>query len=235
MNRYLQIALVGVTAASMAACGGKNGSTRSDSAPDVPQQPLSNSAPLISGTPAGSVTAGSAYSFLPNASDADGNPLSFSIANRPDWAAFSTATGQLTGTPSDAQFGTYVNIVISVSDGNTTRALPAFSIDVLQVANTPAPTPTPTPAPTPVRTASLSWTAPSQTTDGSALADLAGYRIYHGTSADTMNEMTQVPGAATTAYTFNNLNSGTHYFAVAAYTSTGSESPLSAIGSKTIQ
>ena len=40
--------------------------------------------------------------------------------------------------------------------------------------------------------------------------------------------------AGTTGYTFNQLASGTHYFAVAAYTSGGMESALSSVGSKSI-
>lgn len=57
-----------------------------------------NRAPVISGTPATSVTVGQAYLFQPTASDADGNTLTFSVQNRPAWATFSTATGRLSGT-----------------------------------------------------------------------------------------------------------------------------------------
>jgi hypothetical protein len=58
-----------------------------------------NSAPVITGTPATAVTAGSAYSFIPAASDGDGDTLTFSIVNKPSWASFSTSTGELSGTP----------------------------------------------------------------------------------------------------------------------------------------
>ena len=64
---------------------------------------LPNKAPTIAGAPATQVNAGSAYSFRPTAVDADGDTLTFSIANRPAWAAFNTATGQLSGTPSGGQ------------------------------------------------------------------------------------------------------------------------------------
>jgi hypothetical protein len=52
------------------------------------------SAPVISGTPATSVLAGSAYRILPTATDVDADPPSFSISNKPAWASFSTATGR---------------------------------------------------------------------------------------------------------------------------------------------
>jgi hypothetical protein len=179
-----------------------------------------NRAPVISGTPATSVVAGSTYTFTPTASDADGDTLGFSITNKPSWITLSTATGSLTGTPTSAQVGTYANIVISVSDASVTRSLPAFAITVTQAA--------------PTGTAALSWTAPTQNADGSALTDLAGYKVYHGTSASALNEIIDVPGVSSTTYTFNLLSSGTHYFAVAAYNSAGINSALSTVGSKTI-
>jgi hypothetical protein len=179
-----------------------------------------NSPPTISGTPATSVVAGVAYSFTPTANDADGDTLAFSISGKPSWATFSTATGKLSGTPTSTQVGSYSNIVITVSDGKASTSLPAFGITVTQPASS--------------GTANLSWTAPTQNTDGSALTDLAGYRVYHGTSPDALNEMYQVGSPTTTTYSFSQLASGTHYFAVAAYNVTGVESALSAVGSKAI-
>ncbi|MBK9253355.1 MAG: putative Ig domain-containing protein [Proteobacteria bacterium] len=180
-----------------------------------------NSAPVISGTPATSIAAGSAYSFTPSATDANGDTLAFSITGKPAWATFSTATGALTGTPTAAQAGAYGGIVISVSDGTASQSLASFSIAVS------AP-------PTGTGTATLSWAAPTQNTDGSSLTDLAGYRVYHGMNANSLTDMVQVPGAAAGSYTFTQLASGTHYFAVSAYTSSGAESSMSAVGSKTI-
>jgi hypothetical protein len=90
-----------------------------------------NSPPSISGTPAANVVAGQNYTFTPAASDADSDTLTFTIANQPAWATFNSATGQLTGTPPLASVGTFANIQISVSDGQTTTGLPAFSINVL--------------------------------------------------------------------------------------------------------
>ena len=87
-----------------------------------------NRAPIIAGTPAASVVAGSTYTFTPMASDADGDTLTFSIRNRPAWAMFSPANGQLQGTPQVGSVGSFDNIVISVSDGHSTVAMNAFSI-----------------------------------------------------------------------------------------------------------
>ncbi len=86
-----------------------------------------NRPPTISGSPSTTVQATTAYTFTPAASDPDGQTLTFSITNKPSWAAFSSTTGALTGTPSATDVGSYSNITISVSDGALSAALPAFS------------------------------------------------------------------------------------------------------------
>src|SRR2546421_195787 len=96
-------------------------------------------APTISGTPSSSVVAGQAYTFMPSTANPGGMTLSFSISNQPSWAAFSTATGQLSGTPAAANVGAYSNIVISVSDGTSSAVLPAFAIAVTAAAPAPMP------------------------------------------------------------------------------------------------
>jgi hypothetical protein len=71
-------------------------------------------------------------------------------------------------------------------------------------------------------TAKLSWTAPTQNSDGSKITDLAGYYIYYGTNPSALNQTIQVHDPGTTAYTLSSLKSGTtYYFSVAAYTATG--------------
>jgi len=182
-------------------------------------QAVPNKAPVIAGTPGSSVVAGSAYRFQPTASDPDGNPLTFSITGQPVWASFDTATGTLSGTPSAAQGGSYTNIVVTVSDGKLTASLPAFGITVNAVV---------------LGSATLSWTPPTQNTDGSALGNLAGYRVYYGNSATALNSTVQLTNPGLTSYVVGNLTSGTYYFAIAAYNSAGSESARSNVGSKSI-
>jgi len=178
-----------------------------------------NPPPTISGTPATSANAGTAYSFTPTASDPNGNALTFSIQNPPSWASFNTQSGNLSGTPGSGDAGTYTNIIISVSDGTSTASLAAFSIIVTQVAN---------------GSATVTWTAPTQNTDGSALTNLAGFNIYYGTSASNLNQSVQIANPGLTTYALGNLAPGAWYFAVNAYTTAGAESALSSIASKTI-
>lgn len=75
-----------------------------------------NHAPVISGDIDQSAAANSFYMFTPISSDPDGDPLTFAITNKPDWAAFDSLSGTISGTPTNADSGT-TNITISVSDG----------------------------------------------------------------------------------------------------------------------
>jgi hypothetical protein len=195
-------------------------------APSQPPPPTpTNRAPTISGTPSTSATVGSAYSFQPSATDADGDTLAWTIVNRPSWLSINTATGRLTGTPTTT--GTANNITIRVSDGTATDSLPAFSITTTAATAPPPPPPS-------TGSATLNWQAPTQNTDGSALTNLAGYRIVYGTSQSAMNQSVTISNPGTTTYVLDGLTAATWYFAVKAYTSAGAESPNSGVASKTI-
>ncbi len=179
-----------------------------------------NSAPTISGTPVTTVQAGQPYSFQPSASDDDSATLRFGIAGKPAWASFDETTGRLWGTPVEADIGTHTNIVISVSDGVSSASLPSFSITVTGIVR---------------GSAELSWTAPTQNEDGSALTNLAGYKVRYGTSAADLDTVLDVPGASTTDIVIEDLTAGTWYFTVASYTNTGVQSAPAGPVYKTIQ
>jgi hypothetical protein len=179
-----------------------------------------NQPPTISGTPPTSVRTGVAYAFTPTARDPEGRTLTFSIANKPAWATFSTTTGRLSGTPSSAQTGTFSSIRISVSDGNSTVSLPTFSIVVSTTSTTGS--------------ATLSWTPPTRNTNGTTLTNLAGYRILYGTSPTSLTRTIQVANAGLSRYVVENLASGRWYFSVRAYTTAGAESAASNTASTTV-
>ena len=179
-----------------------------------------NNAPTISGSPVTSINVGTAYSFTPSANDANGDTLTFSIQNKPSWAAFDTKTGRLSGTAAAADVGTYSGIVISVNDGKSTVLLASFSIAVTQTAS---------------GSANLSWNVPTHNTDGSALTDLAGYRIYYGTSSSSLNQTIQIANSTVTTYLVQNLSPATWFFSIRAYDSGGVESAASNVGSKAVQ
>ena len=185
--------------------------------PDIP--------PTISGTPPTQAQAGTAYSFTPTANSPSGKTLSFSVQNKPSWASFSISTGQITGTPGAGDVGTDAGIVITVSDGTTSAALAAFTITV---AAAPAP-------PQTLGTATVSWAAPTQNTNGSSITNLAGYVISYGTSPTALTQTVTVSSAAAASYTVQNLTSGTWYFSVTATETGGTSSTPSSVVSMTVQ
>lgn len=173
-----------------------------------------NAPPSIAGRPPLTVAAGSLYSFRPAASDADGDPLTFSVQNKPAWASFDARTGLLSGMPGANAVGSHANIVISVSDGHATATLPPFSIAVTQSAGS---------------SATLSWVAPTLNTDGSPLADLAGFRLYYGSHAAQLDRQLTLPNPGLSTWVVSSLTPGTWYFAVAAYNALGTESVRSEV------
>jgi hypothetical protein len=212
MRRARPIALLVV----LGACGEDDGS---GAAPDPDN--TTNTVPTIAGTPDTEATAGQTYEFAPQAEDPDEDVLTFAIENRPGWASFSPSTGRLSGTPTTGNVGSYGNITISVSDGKATRSLPTFSISVRSVSGTGAVT--------------LSWTAPTKNTDGSALTDLTGYHVHYGTSAGSYTRSVQLPSKSLTSVVIEDLTPARWFFAVKAYNSSGVESAFSDSVNKLIE
>jgi hypothetical protein len=182
--------------------------------------PAPNTPPTISGTPATSVLQGTAYSFQPTARDADGNTLTFSIVNKPSWATFNTGTGLLQGTPGAGDVGTTTGIKISVSDGTASASLGAFDLTVQAVA---------------AGSATLTWQPPTENTNGTALTDLAGFKVYWGTTPGNYPSSVTLNNAGLTSYVVQNLTPATYYFVVTAFSRAGAESSFSNPASKTVQ
>ena len=168
--------------------------------------------PTISGTPPSSVQAGETYSFQPNAVDPDGDTLTFSIENQPNWAAFDATTGRLSGTPTTANVGQVNNILISVSDGNLSASLDSFDLSVVDVGS---------------RSVVVSWEAPTQNEDGTALTNLAGFRVYYGTEQGVYPNRIEIDTTGLLSFAINNLTAGTYYFVTTAVNASGEESDYS--------
>lgn len=81
--------------------------------------------------------------------------------------------------------------------------------------------------------ATLSWDAPATNADGTELTDLAGYKVYYGTSPG--NYATVIDVEDVTTYTINDLSPATYYFTVTAYDEIGNESDYSNEVSKTMR
>jgi Fibronectin type III domain len=85
------------------------------------------------------------------------------------------------------------------------------------------------------RTATVSWDAPTSNNNGTPLTDLAGYRIYYGSSPENLSHTVKISTVGLQTYVIDDLEAGTWYFAVRAVASNGTESTLSDIAAKTIQ
>jgi hypothetical protein len=77
----------------------------------------------------------------------------------------------------------------------------------------------------------LSWDAPTENSNGSALMDLAGYKVHYGSASRDYSDTIEVANPGLTTYVVQNLPAGTYYFAISTYNSMGVESSLSGEGS----
>jgi hypothetical protein len=173
----------------------------------------------IQGTPRSTVAVGQTYSFQPDTSAAGGAGLTFTARNLPEWLILNPNTGRLTGTPTEADIGTYSGIVLEASDGRAASSLGPFTITVAAQGS---------------GSASLSWLPPTENSDGSPLTDLAGYVVLYGQSPTELTETIAIDNPSVTTYLVEQLTSGTWYFAVQASNSSGVVSGLSGVASKTI-
>jgi len=92
--------------------------------------------------------------------------------------------------------------------------------------------------------ATLTWTAPTQNTDGTALAKCASqtatgpclrsFTLHEGPSATSLPNTKAVDDRNATSADWTNLIVGTHFFAVKAVTGDGQPSDISNVASKTI-
>jgi hypothetical protein len=80
----------------------------------------------------------------------------------------------------------------------------------------------------------VAWTVPLFNTDGTALTDIAGYRVYYGTSPTNLPQSVPISGAGITSHVITGLAAGTYYFAVATVDSVGTVSTVSNPAAKTV-
>jgi hypothetical protein len=220
-----------VLSSTLAACGGDGSGASTSAQTTTPETPVvtepspttptptpatpgaSNAAPTIAGTAQATVTVGQGYSFNPTATDSDKDTISFTIANKPSWAAFNATTGALTGTPASKDVGSYSGIEIAATDGKSVTALPAFAITVAAAIAT--------------NNVEVAWTPPTQNADGSTLTDLSGYKIHYGAASGNYTGTVSVNNAGVTRYALDTLPKGTLFLAMTAVNTAGAESDFS--------
>jgi hypothetical protein len=129
------------------------------------------------------------------------------------------------------------NITPAVNINPDFDSLEPIPIEPSPTEPTPvAPEPTPVPVPIPTTgAATLNWLPPTENMDGSALEDLAGYKIYYGTSPNSFPNVISISNPGLSSFVIENLPDNiTYYFSITALNSNGIESRFSNIVSKNI-
>jgi hypothetical protein len=155
--------------------------------------------------------------------------VSWTSSDRSAWLKVAPTSGQLVSSDqvlvtvniAGLGVGIYTGTVkIRVNNGSSLRIPVTLSII------SPSFTPPPPPSPAPPTTATLTWSPNAET-------DLGGYKIYMGNAAGVYGA--PVVLGKVTSYTAGNLQLGnTYYFAISAYDTSGNESPLSTVVTKSI-
>ncbi len=123
--------------------------------------------------------------------------LTFSITNKPGFAQFNSATGQLYGVPYAEHARTWSGIVISVSDGTTKVSLPAYSLVIKPNANK-SPTITGTPPTTAKVGTAYSFQPTAKDPEGKALTFSVRNKPSWATFSTSSGKLSGTPTATGT-------------------------------------
>ncbi len=196
---------------------------RSQESTTLPVSLVISNVPLLSVTPASLSFSGVVGGPNPTGqtiavTNAGGGTLSWTANDDANWLTLAPVSGTNSGTVGASvtvgglAAGTYSgSIMISAAGGGTK------SVSVALVLTAP------------IRgSVTLSWLANTET-------DLAGYKIYRGTTSGSYGSPIAVIGKDATSYTVSALQSGTTYFfVITAYNNLGNESSYSNEVSKSI-
>ncbi len=82
----------------------------------------------------------------------------------------------------------------------------------------------------------LQWSPPTHRVDGQPLgSDLAGFRLYRGTTSRTYDTVVELSNPLTVEHRFEQLPPGRYFFAVSAYDTNGVESGYSNEADKLVE
>jgi hypothetical protein len=218
LNRVVRsTAVCAFVVATLAACGGGSGGTVEPSANGTPASGSSATGSLT-GPRTDAAVADLPYEYVPEFAGSAGATVAFAVENKPAWATFDESSGILAGTPTAAEVGRTSTVRITATAGGAKSTL-EFELKIVASA---------------VGTANVSLDGPQTRTDGSALSNLAGYRIYYGKTATRLDQFVDVNDRAARSADIERLTPGTWYFAATALDVHGFESELTSVSSKTI-
>ena len=138
-----------------------------------------------------------------------------------------TASGGWSGTRTSAGIVSVSPTVTSTYTLSCNGADGSASDSVSVTVNTPAPQ---------EQDVNLSWAAPVERENGEpiSLAEIAGYRVYYGTTQGSYPNQVDIADRNTTQVTLSNLATGTYYFVITTYDVDGRESAFSQVVTKSI-
>ena len=96
-----------------------------------------NDAPVITSTAKTKSTEGFEYAYTIEASDVDeGDVITLAATTKPDWMTFDSATGALSGTPTNEHVGDH-SVVLTVTDGSGAVDTQTFTVSVSNTNSAP--------------------------------------------------------------------------------------------------
>ncbi len=113
-----------------------------------------NDAPELVGVLPATATEDAVFNFQFNATDDDGDTVTWSIANAPVWASLDPVTGQFSGAPTNDDVGVTAGLVVTASDGTASTSSAPFDLEVINTNDAPE----------------ISGTAPDSVDEGQAYA-----------------------------------------------------------------
>ncbi|MBU4473523.1 MAG: putative Ig domain-containing protein [Candidatus Omnitrophica bacterium] len=168
--------------------------------------PPTNQAPTITSTQITTATVDELYTYDVDATDLDGDTLTYSLTTNPSGMTIDSTSGLINWTPTSAQIGDH-NVTVEVSDGKKS-ATQSFVIEVIE-AEGPGYTPTPS---TPPKTYTITASAgPGGSISPSGIVTVnQGSDISFTVTPDTGYQITNVlvDGSSVGAveeYTFENV------------------------------
>jgi hypothetical protein len=151
----------------------------------VEPAPVTNTAPTINPIANQTATVGQAFSLPVQASDAEGDALTFSLTAAPASMSINSASGVIAWTPANGQEGSH-SVTVQVSDGQaSTTASFNVTVEPTPVANT-----APVITSTPVTTASLGLTYSYKVTATDAPGDTLTFSLISGPAGMSINPST---------------------------------------------
>jgi hypothetical protein len=188
-----------VTTTYLLTCSGAGGSA-SDSVTVTVTAPASVPVVNISVSPA-SIEQGQSATLSWTSTDAD------SCVASNGWSGTRSTMGSLSVSPA----ATAIYTLTCSGEGGST------SDSVTVTVNEPAPS---------GQDINLSWVAPAEREDGTpiSMSEIAGYKIYYGTSQGQYTTSIDINDGSAEGYTITGLPSGTYYIVVTTYDVDGLES-----------